>query len=356
MTTITFDENNLSLAQRIADILAQGEVHRPVNWNERNDAVTQEFWNMNTKQFWLEKDVPFEKDVHTWREDMSELERTTLVKALTGLTVLDTRQGTRGMPLIGLHEEDEQVAAVLSFMGMMEHVHAKSYSKIFQSLISTEDINYYMKEWAVNQPNLQYKTEMVVAVYRKLWSPTVTLRDKWRAKAVSVGLESGLFYSGFYFPTLLAGGWGGKNENARMTDTNDIIIKIITDESIHGQYVGWLGYEDFQKFSPEEQADNEKWFTEFMMDLYENEVEYTKELYTELGLVDDVLSFVRHNFNRVFQNLNLDPIFDKQEVNPLILAGIDTGTKTHDYFSRIGSYFKANVTAITDATFDMTRD
>jgi ribonucleoside-diphosphate reductase beta chain len=331
------------------------ELHRPVNWNERNDAVTQDNWDINTKHFWLDKDVPFDKDPQVWRSDMSEAEKIALTKALAGLTVLDTRQGTRGMPLIGLHEEDEQVAAVLSWMGTMEHIHAKSYSKIFQSLLSNEDIKYYMKEWAVKQPNLQYKADRVVSVYNNLWKREVTLQEKWRAKAVSVALESGLFYSGFYFPTLLAGGWGGKDENARMTNTNDIIYMIIRDESVHGQFVGWLGWNDFTQFTPEEQAENEKWFREFMEDLYKNEVEYTKELYTEVGMFEDAMVFVRYNFNNVFLNLNLDPMFEEEEVNPLILAGIDTGTKTHDYFSRTGSYFKANVTPITNATFDMSR-
>jgi ribonucleoside-diphosphate reductase beta chain len=334
------------------------EIHRPANWNERNDAITQANWDINTKHFWLDKDVPFVTDPHVWKEDMSKPEQTAFVKALTGLTVLDTRQGMRGMPLISLHESDEQVAGVLSWMGTMEHIHAKSYSKIFQSLISNEEIDYYMKDWAVNQPNLQYKADRIVSVYRALWKPEATLQEKWRAKAVSVALESGLFYSGFYFPTLLAGGWGGKNENARMTNTNDIIYMIIRDESVHGQYVGWLAWNDFTQFTPEEQEENVKWFIDFMEDLYENEIEYTKELYTELGLVEDALKFVQWNFNNVFLNLNLDPMFDIEEkdINPLILAGIDTGTKTHDYFSRTGSYFKANVTPITNATFDMSRD
>jgi ribonucleoside-diphosphate reductase beta chain len=331
------------------------EIHRPVNWNERNDEITQDNWNINTKHFWLDKDVPFDKDPLVWKNDMSNAEKVALAKALTGLTVLDTRQGTRGMPLIALHEQDEQVAAVLSWMGTMEHIHAKSYSKIFQSLLSTEEINYYMKEWAVQQKNLQYKAEKVVEVYRALWKPEVTLQEKWRAKAMSVALESGLFYTGFYFPTLLAGGWGGKDDKARMTNTNDIIYMIIRDESVHGQYVGWLGWVDFQQFTPEEQEENIKWFKEVMEDLYRNEFEYTVELYSELGLVEDVMKFVRWNFNNVFMNLNLESMFEEEEMNPLILAGIDTGTKTHDYFSRTGSYFKANVTPITDDTFNMDR-
>lgn len=331
-------------------------IHYPANWDERNDPVTQDNWNINTKHFWLDKDVPFDKDPLVWGANMSELERETLVKALTGLTVLDTEQGAWGMPLIALHEEDAQVKANLSFMGTMEHIHAKSYSKIFQSLISREDINYYMKDWAINQKNLQYKADRIVSVYRNLMSFTVSLEDRWKAKAVSVGLESGLFFSGFFFPLLLGGGWGGKDEKSRMVNTNDIINLIIRDESVHGQYVGWLGWEDFQKFSEEKQQELVNWFKDFMMDLYYNELEYVKELYSEIGLVEEAETFVRFNFNQVFMNLNLDPIFKEEKINSIVLAGLSTETKTHDYFSRqTNSYFKANVTPITDATFDMSR-
>lgn len=348
------DRINVFGANSVIDSTEES-IHYPSIWNDKNDEITQDQWNIQTNQFWLDRDVPFSKDPITWKNNMSDVEKDTLVKALTGLTVLDTKQGMRGMPLIELHEQDEQVQAVLGWMGMMEHVHAKSYSKIFQSLISTEKIDYYMKDWAINQPQLQYKADKITEVYKQLWKPKITLQERWRAKAASVALESGLFYSGFYFPVLLAGGWGSKDFIARMTDTNDIIIKIITDESVHGQYVGWLGWKDFQLMTPEEQEENELWFKHFMLDLYENEVEYSKELYDPLGLTDDVLKFVRFNFNRAFQNLNLDPIFDHEEINPIVEQGINTGTRTHDYFSRVGSYFKANVTPITDDTFNMNR-
>ena len=346
---------NLLGASSVISGLSESGIHYPAIWEDQNDTVTQDNFNVQTSQFWLDRDVPFAKDPQTWNNDMSEEEKEALIKALVGLTVLDTRQGARGMPLISLHEQDEQVQAVLAWMGMMEHVHAKSYSKIFQSLISTEKINYYMKEWAINQKNLQYKVDKIVKVYESLWKPEITLQERWRAKASSVALESGLFYSGFYYPILLAGGHGGKDDSARMSDTNDIIIKIITDESVHGQYIGWLGWNDFTKFSPQEQKENEEWFVSFMKDLYENEVEYTKEVYSTLGLVEDVLKYVRWNFNRVFQNLNLDVIFEEEKINPIIEAGINTGTRTHDYFSRVGGYAKANSTPITDKTFDMSR-
>jgi ribonucleoside-diphosphate reductase beta chain len=328
------------------------EIHKGANWNRLNDAVTQTFWNQNTKQFWLDKDVPIVKDIQTWKTNMKEEEKETFVEALSGLTVLDTRQGMRGMPLISLHEKDEQRAAVLSFMGTMEHIHAKSYSKIFQTLIPTEKINYYLEEWTVNQPQLQYKADRIVQIYSKLWNPNAAKRDIFKAKVASVFLESFLFYSGFYYPLVLAG-------EGRMTDSADIINLIIRDESIHGAFVGYLAREDFQSFTPEEQEEEREWAHALLKDLYENELLYTKEVYSRLGeeVVEDVNKYVRYNANRAMLNLGFDPVFEPEKINPVVEAGLITETKTHDFFSRVSnSYFKANVTPVTDATFDMDRE
>lgn len=328
------------------------EIHTAANWNRLNDTITQNFWNQNTKQFWLDKDVPIVKDIQTWKTNMKDEEKEAFVEALSGLTLLDTRQGMRGMPLISLHEKDEQRAAVLSFMGTMEHIHAKSYSKIFQTLISTEKINYYLEDWVINHPQLQYKADRIVQVYNKLWTLNPSKRDIFRAKVASVFLESFLFYSGFYHPLVLAG-------EGRMTDSADIINLIIRDESIHGLFVGLLAQEDFRSFTTEEQAEELEWVHSFLMDLYENELIYTRTVYSRLGegVVEDVNKYVRYNANRAMMNIGFEPVFEQEKINPVVEAGLITETKNHDFFSRMSnSYFKANVTPITDYTFDMDRD
>ena len=44
---------------------------------------------------------------------------------------------------------------------------------------------------------------------------------------------------------------------------------------------------------------------------------------------------------------------EETEINAVIESALSTETKNHDFFSRINnSYFKANVTAVTDKTFD----
>ena len=78
------------------------------------------------------------------------------MRVFTGLTLLDTIQGTVGAvslipDAITPHEE-----AVYTNIAFMESVHAKSYSSIFSTLCSTKEIDEAFR-WSVENPNLQKK-------------------------------------------------------------------------------------------------------------------------------------------------------------------------------------------------------
>ena len=52
-------------------------------------------------------------------------------------------------------------------------------------------------------------------------------------------------------------------------------------------------------------------------------------------------------------NLGFDPLYQETHFNPVVLAGLDTESKTHDFFSNKGnSYVKAlNVEELQDEDF-----
>ena len=331
--------------------------HLPVRWTNQQDDVTQMMWGEVTKNFWLDRDINFHRDVQTWANNMSELEKIAFIKVLTGLASLDSRQGTDGMGLIAFHEVDGQVQAVLQFNSMMEHIHAKFYSKAFQSLIPKEIINKYMEDWAMENKELQTKLDFIVTHYNNLMKLNPTKEEMWKAKASSVMLETALFYSGFYYPIALAGGIGSKNGEARMTNTADGISLIVRDENLHGQYIGWLAETNFHEWFDEEEKDELKaWLYDSLHFLYENEVKYTKEIYDPIGLTEDVLNYVRFNFNRVCMQLGFENIFPEEEINPVIENGIRIETATSDMFTMKAEYFEANVVPSTDDTFNIDFD
>lgn len=135
-------------------------------------------------------------------------------------------------------------------------------------------------------------------------------------------------------------------------NSGEIINLIIRDEAIHGVYVGLLAQEIYNRQSPGVQIELRDFAVELLAELYENEAAYTEDLYDQVGLTHDVKKFVRYNGNKALANLGFDPYFEDETVNPIVLNGLDTKTKSHDFFSMKGNgYKKATVEPLQDSDF-----
>jgi ribonucleoside-diphosphate reductase beta chain len=91
---------------------------------------------------------------------------------------------------------------------------------------------------------------------------------------------------------------------------------------------------------------------DLLLKLYGNESLYTEELYDQVGLTHDVKKFLRYNANKALMNLGFEPYFEEEDVNPIVLNGLNTKTKSHDFFSLKGNgYIKATVEPLKDEDF-----
>ena len=312
------------------------------NWSKHDDNFTQMFYNQNTKQFWLPEEISLNGDLLTWKF-LNDQEKDTYKKVLAGLTLLDTEQGNTGMPRIAERVEGHQRKAVLNFMAMMENaVHAKSYSNIFLTLASTEEINDVF-EWVKENKYLQNKAKMIVGIYDQIKEDdSISL---YKAMVASVYLESFLFYSGFYYPLYFYG-------QGKLMQAGEIINLIIRDEAIHGVYIGLLAQEIYNNQDEQTKVELKKFALDLLHQLYENEMLYTADVYDQVNLTSDVKKFVRYNANKALQNLGFEPEFEEEDVNPIVLNGLDTKTKSHDFFSMKGNgYKKALVEHVKDEDF-----
>jgi ribonucleoside-diphosphate reductase beta chain len=296
-----------------------------INWNRIEDDKDLEVWNRLTGNFWLPEKVPLSNDVQSWAT-LSPAEKQLTMRVFTGLTLLDTVQGTVGAvslipDAITPHEE-----AVYTNIAFMESVHAKSYSSIFSTLASTGEIDAAFR-WSIENENLQKKAAIVMEYYRG--------DEPLKRKVASTLLESFLFYSGFYLPMY----WSSR---AKLTNTADMIRLIIRDEAVHGYYIG---YKYQRGLALEDDATKQalKDYTyELLFELYDNEVEYTQDLYDEVGLTEDVKKFLRYNANKALMNLGYESLFprDETDVNPAILSALSPNAdENHDFFSGSGSSY-----------------
>jgi ribonucleoside-diphosphate reductase beta chain len=131
----------------------------------------------------------------------------------------------------------------------------------------------------------------------------------------------------------------------------EIIKLIIRDESVHGTYIGYKFQLGFNQLPEDQQQTLKDWMYELLFELYENEERYTDQLYAEIGWADEVKTFLRYNANKALMNLGQDPLFPDtaNDVNPIVMNGISTGTSNHDFFSQVGNgYLLGTVEAMQD--------
>ena len=306
------------------------KIHKAVNWNKEDDNFTQAFWEQNVKQFWLPEEISVSKDLKNWNE-LSERERTLYKRVLAGLTLLDTKQGNNGIPSMMSLTENFQRKAVLSFMGTMEEIHAKSYSSIFTTLLSNREIDELF-DWIETEETLQRKAELILEQYEN----TKDERSLYLSMVTSVFLESFLFYSGFFYPLFLAG-------QGKMVASGEIISLILRDESLHGKYIGLLAQEKYNAFSDEVKKELDENMYEIFNKLMENEMNYTKLIYAESGMENEVINFLKYNANRALENLGFDNYYEVEPINPIVLNGLSTETKTHDFFSTKGNGYQKGI-------------
>ncbi|MGO4679440.1 class 1b ribonucleoside-diphosphate reductase subunit beta [Microbacterium sp. 2MCAF23] len=311
-----------------------------INWNRIQDDKDLEVWNRLVNNFWLPEKVPLSNDIQSWNTLTAE-EQTLTMRVFTGLTLLDTIQGTVGAvslipDAITPHEE-----AVYTNIAFMESVHAKSYSSIFSTLCSTKEIDEAFR-WSVENPNLQKKAQIVMDYYRG--------DEPLKRKVASTLLESFLFYSGFYLPMH----WSSR---AKLTNTADLIRLIIRDEAVHGYYIGYKFQRGLETLDQAKRDELKDYTFSLLYELYDNEVQYTQDLYDGVGLTEDVKRFLHYNANKALMNLGYEAMFPATvtNVNPAILSALSPNAdENHDFFSGSGSSYvigKAEATEDEDWDF-----
>ncbi|MCM0582372.1 class 1b ribonucleoside-diphosphate reductase subunit beta [Weissella diestrammenae] len=296
-----------------------------INWNEIEDQVDKATWEKLTEQFWLDTRIPLSNDLDDWRQ-MSSDEHYLVGHVFGGLTLLDTLQSQDGMSSLKEQTRTQHEEAVLNNIEFMESVHAKSYSSIFETLNTPDEIDEIFN-WTNQNEALQFKAQRINQVYQK--------GTALQKKIASVFLETFLFYSGFYTPLYYLG-------HNKLNNVAEIIKLILRDESVHGTYIGYKFQLGFNELSDAEQDKLKMWMYDLLMELYANEEVYTHALYDQMGWSESVLTFIRYNANKALMNLGQDPLFPDgaDDVNPIVMNGISTTTSNHDFFSQVGNGYR----------------
>lgn len=314
------------------------ELVQAINWNKVDD-LDKEVWDRLVGNFWVPEKISLSSDLVSWKT-LTDDEKMSVSRVFAGLTLLDTIQGRVGAPSLVPDARTPHEKAVYNQIAHMEDIHAKSYSSIFSTFLTSEEIEDIFR-WSREDEFLKKKAAIILTYYRG--------DDPEKRKIASTLLESFLFYSGFFMPLW----WASKG---KLVATSDIISLIIRDESVHGAYIGAKFNQAYRESSTERQQELEEFANALFWELYENELHYTEMIYDNMGITEHVKTFLRYNAVKAFQNLGLDePDFSGEsvEVLPQILAALDPGgNANHDFFSSSSSSYVMGGTVTEDLAED----
>lgn len=316
--------------------------YKSINWNAIEDQVDKATWEKLTEQFWLDTRIPLSNDLDDWRT-LTPDEKNLVGHVFGGLTLLDTLQSQDGNDQLRKDARTQHEIACFNNIQFMESVHAKSYSSIFSTLNTDSEIAEIF-DWTDHNEFLQKKAEIINDLYQN--------GEPLQKKIASVFLETFLFYSGFYTPLYYLG-------NNKLANVAEIIKLIIRDESVHGTYIGYKFQLGFNELSEDKQEELSDWMYDLLYRLYDNEEKYAESLYDGIGWTEEVKTFMRYNANKALMNLGQNPLFPdtSEDVNPIVMNGLSTGTSNHDFFSQVGNgYLFGHVTAMSDDDYDIGLD
>jgi ribonucleoside-diphosphate reductase beta chain len=141
------------------------EAFTATNWSEPEDDFSVMFYDQQTSQFWLPSEIPIFSDLNQWKS-MSDDERLVYSRASSGLNALDTLQGEVGMYELKKYVSGHVPKAVIQFQAAMEDIHAKSYSMMNKTFLTTSEEREVF-EWAKTQKHLQYKIGVIKDIFEE---------------------------------------------------------------------------------------------------------------------------------------------------------------------------------------------
>ncbi|KGH33620.1 class 1b ribonucleoside-diphosphate reductase subunit beta [Lactococcus cremoris] len=309
-------------------------LHKVMNWQLVEDELDEYVWDKATAQFWLDTRVPVSNDLLDWKQ-LSDMEKSVVMKAVGGLALLDTLQSEEGLYAIKKNARTQKELAVLSDFNFMESIHAKTYGTILISLNTSKKIED-IYSWMNNDKRMQFKAREINEVYQN--------GTRLQVMVASVFLEGILYYSNFFIPLW----YRGKNKLANLAE---LIKLVIRDESVHGTYLGYKFRQSFDELNENEQKEFKEWMYSFLDKLLENEFAYVEEVYKKIGLREDIKTFVKYNANKSLQNMGFSSYFkdtNAEDVNPIVMNGISIETANHDFFSQVGAGYLMGETEVME--------
>jgi ribonucleoside-diphosphate reductase beta chain len=348
-------------------ILANDGVNS-LNWNDIRYPQFRRYYDNMLSKFWRPEDVKMNKDNLDYKQTTDKV-REAYNLALGNLTAIDVVQ-TRIANLVSVAITDPAINACYAVAGQQEAVHTQSYSYALLDKLSKEEQNKIMKE-AVSDEKAQLRNSLVIEVLEeledayKMFMFNEITEEKF-AKHLARGLVAMSVLEGVNFYSTFMMFYYIQHRYGILSGTVAIIRYIHKDEFEHTYLNGHTHRALLSDYpmSKEEEQEHIQWAMEFIKENVKREIEYGKDLFTNLKVKPSEIELYIHWLGNVrAQSLGLPLVFPdmpyKVSENPIPWMKafddkrLEAGTKS-DFFERDNTqYTKSNSkqTEVTEEDF-----
>lgn len=290
-----------------------------LDWSDNIDEMDLVMWRTTVTNFWKPEKHKVSSDKRGWN-NLWRPKQIAIMRAFATLSRLDTIQTEEGIDALKCTAGTQAEKHVLALIGGIEPVHNQAYSFVFTSLGLSKAERDAAKDFATNHPTVAKKNAILQRGYES--------NDPLKIRIVSVMLESFAFFSGFFYPLYLA-----SNEKV-LKETAAVIKAILRDEATHANYIGYT-FRRLARLMKKTDAEMEEyriWMLDLFMELYEVELEYSKDLYGELDIFESLKKYLCYNGNRASQNLGYGDIFPPEACATDSTVLMAEGASVHEDF------------------------
>lgn len=292
------------------------------------------YWLQQQQSMWLHTEIVMNSDIHDWKMNLNDNQRTVIGQILKGFTQSEIFIGDYWTCSVQRWFRKPEIQLMASAFGSAESVHAVSYAYLNQSL-GLEDFGAFLQE-----PSAKAKIDRLVGLKGK------SKRDIALSLAIFSAFNEGvnLFSS---FAVLL-----NFSRFNIMKGLSQIIAYSIKDETLHSNAGCWLFRTLIQEYP-------EIWTDDLKKDIYEAarltvqlEDDFIDQAFKN-GPIEgmdpkDLKAFIRHRCNTKLQDLGLKSNWksiNKSHLDNMAwFDQLSAGVAHSDFFaSRVNSYAKGAI-------------
>lgn len=307
-------------ARNVSDKLFFGEDSGIRDWDDIKYPVMLDMNREMANEFWVEDEIKLGKDIEEYRTKLSEAERYAYKMQTGALNWLDSIATDFNM-LLAFMTTDSSIRSNIALINFFEVLHNRSYQYLTSSVLNGQEKKQTFED-VRKIPELVHRNELILEpiekmkegmrrhIARDLLPETQRISEDELLQLIYEGIIAYMCLEGLYF----SGGFVYFHSLARdqkMNGSNDIVLLIRKDETIHSVFYGLLIQILMKEFPQLATKENAQYAQDIVQEAVRREKAWAQHIYKGVDTLSmkEYMDYTEYLANLIFRNSGMEEPF-----------------------------------------------